>query len=571
MMLMFFLVQVDTISWGRRFANGEDISMLTLTIIAAGIFVGVFGAIKSAILFTESAIFSRIMHSKMVFRVIYSGVCEVLERMPLGRLINRFTGDIDILDRQLPTLMDEATIFFFVTFIQVTIVILSIGSVYFLIPLAIYLSICYLYRNLYMESKRVTVRMQAISKSPLVGWGASIILGAPEIRSLGIQDICSKRMNKFIEDNTKNGILINSLDSWFQSRIALSTLLFISIPAYSLLFYNIYKAENLAEFDAGKVVLFVTKSSTFSQVIFRFMMLTGFLESNLIAVERCLALENIPHESGYSNIEVDKCDFEVPKSINNKNLEDNNRMIASIENDGSIEIENVRVRYPSSVKAILSDLNLSIKPGERVGIIGRTGSGKSTLIKLLAGFLKPKEGRVLVGGADTLKTGLKELRRSIMVVSQKAFLFEGTLSENIDPFLTQEQKTTANLILGRLTFTEAAKGDLNFTLSYNGDNLTTGEKQKVAFIRAITLKKPIVIFDEITSKIDMRTELLFDELINTHIPNATLIIVSHKLSSVRNCDRVVVMDKGEIVEMGTPAELSEKEDGKFRQLLTIQG
>jgi len=235
---------------------------------------------------------------------------------------------------------------------------------------------------------------------------------------------------------------------------------------------------------------------------------------------------------------------------------------------GNIEFENVTYRYPDGDEDIMKDFSLSIKQGECVAFVGASGSGKSTIINMIIGFLLPNSGKIKIDGQDITKLHLPEYRHHLSVVPQSTILFTGTIRENILYGVRDVTEQRFEEIVESANINEflpsLPKG-INTVVGEHGDKLSGGQKQRISIARALIRDPRILILDEATSALDNISEHHVQEAISRLIKGRTTFIVAHRLSTIRNADKIVVMDKGRIVEMGTYNELMEKK-GQFYEL-----
>ena len=232
---------------------------------------------------------------------------------------------------------------------------------------------------------------------------------------------------------------------------------------------------------------------------------------------------------------------------------------------GKIEFRNYSVKYRPDTKIILKNLTFVIKSGEKIGIVGRTGSGKSTLCLCLFRILEPTFGKILIDDVDITKIGLSLLREIITVIPQDPTLIEGTLRENLDPagkFTDDEMISNMNLI--GLDYLIEDEG-LDLEIKEDGKNLSVGEKQLICMVRAVLRKSKIIIMDEATSSVDYNTESLIQKTILNNLKGSTILTIAHRIKTILEYDRIFVLDKGELIEEGCPKQLIDKK-GSFYQL-----
>ena len=226
--------------------------------------------------------------------------------------------------------------------------------------------------------------------------------------------------------------------------------------------------------------------------------------------------------------------------------------------DGGIEINNVSFRYRVDLPLVLKNINLSVLPGQKIGIVGRSGSGKSTLTNLVQNLYIPEEGRIVIGGIDTREANLSWLRDQIGVVMQENYLFNSSVRDNIAisrPTATMDEIIRAARLAGAHDFILELKEGYDTKVGERGDSLSGGQRQRVAIARALLANPPILIFDEATSALDYESERIILNNMGAIGQHRTMLIIAHRLSAVRKCDKIIVVDKGEIVESGTHEQL----------------
>ena len=238
---------------------------------------------------------------------------------------------------------------------------------------------------------------------------------------------------------------------------------------------------------------------------------------------------------------------------------------------GQIELQNVRFAYQGE-DYVLHDVSFKVNPGEKVAIVGQTGSGKTTIINLLCRFYEPNEGAILIDGVDIRKIYLKDLRRAISIVQQNIFLFSDSVEENIrlgNSGITREQVIRAAAEVHVDSFVQRMADGYNTRIQEGGSGLSVGQKQLVAFARALAFNPDILILDEATSSVDTETELLIQDALTRLMRNRTSIVIAHRLSTIQNADKIIVMHKGRIREMGTHNELLRRR-GVYYRLYQLQ-
>lgn len=240
--------------------------------------------------------------------------------------------------------------------------------------------------------------------------------------------------------------------------------------------------------------------------------------------------------------------------------------------EGHIRFDKVGFAY-DEVNEVIKDLSFEINPGETLAIVGSTGSGKSTIINILNRFYDIQRGNIFVDDIDIREYELTALRKNIAIVLQDVFLFEGTVMENIclrDENISPELVLQASKDIGAHAFLEKLPGGYDFLITERGNNLSVGQRQLISFVRALVFDPDILILDEATSSIDPETELVIQHAIEELIDKRTSIIIAHRLTTIRHADKILVMDNGRGVEFGTHDQLISQENGRYRELVSLQ-
>ena len=238
---------------------------------------------------------------------------------------------------------------------------------------------------------------------------------------------------------------------------------------------------------------------------------------------------------------------------------------------GEIEFRNVWFAY-NDEDYVLRDVSFTVKPGEKVALVGHTGAGKTSIINLLCRFYEINKGQILIDGVDLRDMNLEELRRAISIVQQNIFLFSDSIEHNIslgDPSISSKQVTTASKDVHLDRFVEKMPDRYDTEIKEDGGGLSVGQKQLVAFARALASDPSILILDEATSSVDTETEMLIEDALSRLMENRTSVVIAHRLSTIQNADKIIVMHRGEIRETGTHNELLQKE-GIYYRLYQLQ-
>eukprot|EP00475_Leptophrys_vorax_P018826 TRINITY_DN25709_c0_g1_i1.p1 TRINITY_DN25709_c0_g1~~TRINITY_DN25709_c0_g1_i1.p1 ORF type:complete len:324 (+),score=16.45 TRINITY_DN25709_c0_g1_i1:32-973(+) len=263
----------------------------------------------------------------------------------------------------------------------------------------------------------------------------------------------------------------------------------------------------------------------------------------------------------------DKIDHEAPSDIPGKDPS------PSWPEHGAIAVEGVSMRYRPGLPLVLKEVSVSVNAGERVGIVGRTGSGKSSLMLCLFRLVEPSEGRIVIDGVDIGGIGLTALRSRLSIIPQDPVLFSGTVRSNLDPFRTHSDDDiwTALSHAHLKDKISALGGKLEADVAEYGENFSVGERQLLCLARVLLRKNRILIMDEATSSVDFETDRLIQNTIRTHMVDTTMLIIAHRINTVIDASRILVLSHGEVMEYDRPAVLLERADGPFTSLVDDTG
>ena len=323
---------------------------------------------------------------------------------------------------------------------------------------------------------------------------------------------------------------------------------FLVSVALSCILYFATTRSRANGFTAGDFISFITAMIMIMQPMKRITNVTQSLQRGLASAESVFAFldEKEEHDTG-------------------------TKQLAKVK--GDIQIENLTFRYPSSEKDVLSQINLEIKSGETVALVGSSGSGKTTLANLIPRFYSPEQGEIRLDGESLHAISLKSLRDQIALVSQEVVLFNDSVYNNIsygsNSQFTKEEVLNAAKLANALEFIEELPQGFETQIGENGTRLSGGQKQRLAIARAILKNAPILVLDEATSALDNQSEKLVQEALDRLMTSRTTLVIAHRLSTIQHADKIVVMEQGRIVEIGKHEELLAK-NGVYSNLYHIQ-
>ncbi|KAJ7175965.1 hypothetical protein C8R46DRAFT_1174662 [Mycena filopes] len=488
---------------------------------------------------------------------------------PLGRMLNRFGRDVEIIDNQIVWSISALTSAIGGLFVSVMTVLVVFPL--FVIPASI---VGYFYRTLargYLHTGRDLRRMESNSRSPIFSDFAALLEGVVTVRAFSVEKRFMKTLHERIDASTQLWYAF-----WMTNRWLLLNFDFLgSISVFATACFSITFLDN----NAGLAGLAITSALTFSNGVFLTLRFWAQLELDLNCVERVAEYIDIPQEPP-AIVESYRPPAYWPSSS---------------RNEGFVTLENVVVRYAPDLPDVLRGVSLSLKAGERVGLVGRTGSGKSTLAMTLLRFVDPSSGKIIIDGVDITKIGLYDLRSRITFIPQDASLFSGTLRSNLDPFDEYEDSVCLNVLrrvhlighsqnasqsatpystrpssinesISATDIDARAVISLDTQVSAGGANFSQGQKQLICLARALLRRSAVVILDEATSSVDFETDAKIQTTIREEFTGSLLITVAHRLRTIMDYDRIVVLDQGRVAEEGTPLRLMDRENGIFRTM-----
>ena len=540
-------------------------------------------ALGNTVMFTIYTIFimialtwlMRSVHCNMIFRLLHANLTKFIQRTPLGVVMNRVSFDINVMDVAYPTDLQAFFLFLIKALFDIYGFVVEIKAPYALIPVTLYLIMCFKSRNWYMRGQRDIQRLLAITKSPVIGLASATIPGGAVIRSMRLQRYVQGRVDARINENTKNMIFDSGLKIWFDVINKLWEMFVLSIPLYSILIFVVYRDYVPDPTENQKKVRtdlsnFLVRAISFAGTFATALDYICSLELQLVSAERCETYENIEPENGYSTFSRDQAVFsDLSKQHDNalKLLE--NDIHHEIFKSGFIDLKGVFAKYPTSTRNVIDGVTLSIKSGQKVGVVGRTGAGKSSFTKLLWRALEPSRGSIEVDGLNLKFLDLKEMRRELNIVLQKPSLFEGTLESNISqkPLRAAEiSRIKEELLDLGFPASKIEKSGLGYKIESEGKNLSQSEKQIVSMVQSLQRETRVVILDEATAYVDARLEGEFQRILMERFKEATVFVIAHRISNVMGCDRVLVFDQGRVVQDGAPEELLGEKSGIFYSL-----
>ena len=402
-------------------------------------------------------------------------------------------------------------------------------------------------QTIYVSTSRQVKRLESISRSPIYSHFSETLTGTTTIRAFQMDQ-------QFIAESERK-VDFNQI-CYYPSIIGyrwLSVLLENTgnLLTFAAAIFVVVAGDNV---EPGEVGLIISYAVNVTSVLTWLVRTTADVETNIVAVERIKEYSDIPSEAAWTSSNSD-------------------RPIESWPEFGNVNFKEYAMRYREGLDLVLKSISCEVVGGEKIGIVGRTGAGKSSLTMALFRLVEAAEGQIVIDGLDAAKMGLHELRTKITIIPQDPVLFSGTLRMNLDPFnIYSDDEVWSALKLSHLhDFVSTLELGLLHYISEGGDNLSVGQRQLVCLARALLKKTKILVLDEATAAVDLETDDLIQATIRKEFKDSTVLTIAHRLNTIMDYDRVMVLDKGSIAEFDTVKGLMKKEGGIFSSMAKHAG
>ncbi|EJS42817.1 ybt1p [Saccharomyces arboricola H-6] len=539
--------QVSTISSENQPIGSHSTMYYLILYLIIGLAQSLLGAGKTILNFAAGINASRKIFNMILNKVLHSKI-RFFDATPTGRIMNRFSKDIEAIDQELTPYIQGA--FYSLIECLSTVILITFITPQFL-SIAVVVSILYyLVGYFYMAGSRELKRFESISRSPIYQHFSETLVGVTTIRAFGDEGRFMQENLQKIDENNKPFFYLWVANRWLAFRIDMIGSLVIFGAGLFILF-------NIDHLDSGMAGISLTYAISFTEGALWLVRLYAEVEMNMNSVERVKEYMEIEQEPYNQHKEVPPPQW---------------------PQDGKIEVNDLSLRYAPNLPRVIKNVSFSVDAQSKIGIVGRTGAGKSTIITALFRFLEPETGHIKIDNIDISGVDLQRLRRSITIIPQDPTLFSGTIKTNLDPYdefsdkrifealkrvnlVSEEQSHQGGIReVGNDTSSTNSENvnkflDLSSEVSEGGTNLSQGQRQLMCLARSLLRSPKIILLDEATASIDYSSDAKIQETIRKEFQGSTILTIAHRLRSVIDYDKILVMDAGEVKEYDHPYSL----------------
>ncbi|XP_053576620.1 ATP-binding cassette sub-family C member 8 isoform X2 [Bombina bombina] len=481
---------------------------------------------------------AKTLHNSLLNAVILAPM-RFFETTPLGSILNRFSADFNTIDQHIPATLECLSRS---TLLCVSaLAVISYVTPAFLISLVPLTIVCYFIQKHFRVASRDLQQLEDSTQLPLLSHFSETVEGLTTIRAFRYESRFRQKLLEHTDSNNIASLFLTAANRWLEVRMEYIGACVVLVAAVASIANSLQN-----DLSSGLVGLGLTYGLMVSNYL-------NWMVRNLSDME--IQLGSVKRINGLLKTE----------SENYKGLLSPSQIPQNWPENGEIQIQNLSVRYDSSLKPVLKHVNAHISPGQKIGICGRTGSGKSSFSLAFFRMVDTFQGRIVIDGIDIAKLPLQTLRSRLSIILQDPILFSGSIRFNLDP----ENKCTDSMLWEALEIAQlkhvvkALPGGLDASVTEGGENFSVGQRQLFCLARAFVRKSSILIMDEATASIDMATENILQKVVMTAFDDRTVVTIAHRVHTILNADMVIVMKRGAIMEYDKPEVLLEREDSMF--------
>lgn len=481
------------------------------------------------------------MHNKLFERVLKAPIV-FFTQTPVGNLLNSFSKDQDAIDETLPDIVHITIIYLMI--LLTTMILVCVVLPYYTIVAAALLGSLIALQWYFIKCSRKLKTIAASTNSPIFAHLSETIQGISIVRAYRAQERMILQTQQRVDRNHKALFNLEHLQMWLAFRLdVIGSLLVVATALFCV----------GLRFDIAGSATGLAISNSIQKLVF----FTLFVRGTSDALSHVTSVQRIVNYTKTIKPERDEAEMEVPPQW---------------PSEGNIQYNEVVMKYRDDQEPVLKGVTIEIRPQEKIGVVGRTGSGKSSLLMALFRLVQLSSGTVIIDGIDISKLGLEAFRKRLSIIPQEPVLFKGTLRTNLDPFGEySDDLLWRSLELSHLKDTvNKFEGKLDTPIDAGGSNFSLGQKQLFCLARAILKDAKILVLDEATSAMDLETDALIQNTIRNVFGDRTVITIAHRLDTIIDSDRILVMDQGSVVEFGSKYDLLKKK-GYFASLIADAG
>ncbi|ORZ00019.1 P-loop containing nucleoside triphosphate hydrolase protein [Lobosporangium transversale] len=556
------VAQVSTSYWLRFWPDSVDQGKYTVVYFLIG-----YGAFTMAYVLFNMALFyvanihaairaAQHLHDRLLNNLLRQPM-SFFDITPIGRIINRFSTDVDAVDESI--IWNFIDVVYCLVAIGGTLIVISISTPQFLVVMPP-LTLAYLYiQQYYISSSQALKRFMSISKSPLYQHFSESLAGVSTIRAMGATARFIQMNEQRADISAETALAFGISGRWLKIRLEVLGALIV----FTVAFLAVLARSQLGASVAG---LSLTYAMSVTLDISYLVRAWSEMSNQLISVERIEEYAELREEA------PEETDFD-------RNLPQN------WPSKGHIVFSHYSAKYREHLSLVLKDISLEVQPGEKIGIVGRTGAGKSSLTLALFRMIEAAGsywaratrnnagGTILIDGVDIARLGLKTLRKRLSIIPQNPTLFAGTIRQNLDPFdeLEDIELWTALERAHLKDYISSLTGGLSFEVASNGENFSVGQRSLICLARALLCKSKVLVMDEATAMVDVETDALIQKTVRKEFKDRTVLTIAHRIKTIMDSDRVLVLDRGYVKEFDAPEVLLARKDGFFYSLVVQAG
>ncbi|KAK3824362.1 MAG: P-loop containing nucleoside triphosphate hydrolase protein, partial [Linnemannia elongata] len=486
---------------------------------------------------------SHFLHAAML-RPLVRAPMSFFDVTSSGKIVNRFSHDINAIDIELPI---QFINMLFISTMAISIFVFCILATRWFFAIMVPLAICYyILGGFFLVSSRELKRLDSAARSPMYAHFGETLAGLVTIRAFNDTERLAIQATSLLDRSQTTGYLTNMTNRWLQimiDQLSTLTLGFVCLMAV------VQRGGS-----AGPFAIMLSNIGVLTIIMSRILSTGCLIQTSIVSVERVREYANLTSEAR-DIIPDSKTDPTWPQS-------------------GAIELKDYSVRYREGLDLVLKDVSVKIQSGERVGIVGRTGAGKSSVTLALFRIIEAVQGSIVIDGIDISTLGLHELRSRLTIIPQEPFLFGDTIRLNLDPFSshTDAEIWSALESASLKPYITTLSEGLSTVIENGGENMSLGQRQLMSLARAMLARNTrVLILDEATAAIDVETDNAIQRALRREFQNCTVLTIAHRINTIMDSDKILVLEQGRVAEFDSPTNLLEKKDGLFYGLAAQSG